>query len=60
MDKKEAFCENPAAMRHQQLAERVSFLEVNKREVKKMGKFIEDLQDGREKEYADLIRDNES
>lgn len=37
------FCENPADMRHRQLAERVKFLKNNKRGVRKMCKVIEDL-----------------
>lgn len=37
------FCENPADMRHRQLAERVEFLKDNKRGVRKMCKVIEDL-----------------
>ena len=37
------FCENPADMRHRQLAKRVEFLKDNKRGVRKMCKVIEDL-----------------
>ncbi len=37
------FCENPADMRHRQLAERVKFLKDNRSEVRKMCKIIEDL-----------------
>ena len=37
------FCENPADMRHRQLAKRVKFLKDNKRGVRKMCKIIEDL-----------------
>ena len=37
------FCENPADMRHRQLAKRVEFLKDNKRGVRKMCKIIEDL-----------------
>ena len=37
------FCENPAEMRHHQLAKRVEFLKDNKRGVRKMCKVIEDL-----------------
>ena len=37
------FCENPADMRHRQLAERVKFLKDNKSGVRKMCKVIEDL-----------------
>lgn len=38
------FCANPEDMRHRQLAERVSFLKDNKREVRKMCKIMEELQ----------------
>ena len=37
------FCENPAEMKHRQLAERVSFLKDNKRGVRKMCKLMEEL-----------------
>ena len=37
------FCENPADMRHHQLAKQVEFLKDNKRGVRKMCKIIEDL-----------------
>ena len=37
------FCENPADMRHRQLAERVEFMKNNKHGVRKMCKIIEDL-----------------
>ena len=51
------FCANPEEMRHRQLAERVSFLKNNKREVRKMCKIIEDLQNKAKKEnLLDNIR----
>ena len=37
------FCDNPADMRHRQLAKRVEFLKDNKRGVRKMCKIIENL-----------------
>ena len=37
------FCDNPADMKHQQLAQRVSFLKNNKQGVKRMCKLMEDL-----------------
>jgi len=37
------FCDNPADMKHRQLAERVSFLKDNKRGVRKMCKLMEEL-----------------
>ena len=37
------FCENPADMKHQQLAQSVSFLKNNKQGVKRMCKLMEDL-----------------
>ena len=51
------FCENPADMRHLQLAERVKFLKDNKSGVRKMCKIIEDLQNESKKEILlDSIR----
>lgn len=51
------FCENPADMRHRQLAERVKFLKDNKRRVRKICKIIEDLQNESKKEtLLDNIR----
>ena len=37
------FCDNPADMKHHQLAQRVSFLKDNKQGVKRMCKLMEDL-----------------
>ena len=51
------FCENPADMRHHQLAKRVKFLKDNKSGVRKMCKIIEDLQNESKKEILlDSIR----
>ena len=44
------FCDNPADMRHKQLANRVKFLKSNEGEVNDVCKIIEDLQDEREKQ----------
>ena len=51
------FCAEPSEMKHKQLAERVSFLKGNKREVKKMCKLMEELQEEAKKEtLLDNIR----
>lgn len=51
------FCENPANMRHRQLAKRVEFLKDNKSGVRRMCKIIEDLQNESKKEtLLDSIR----
>ena len=53
------FCENPAEMKHQQLAQRVSFMKDNKREVKKMCKLMEDLQnEAREEAKKETLLNN--
>ena len=53
------FCDNPADMKHQQLAQRVSFLKDNKLGVKKMCKLIEDLQnEAREEAKKETLLDN--
>ena len=53
------FCDNPADMKHQQLAQRVSFLKENKREVKKMCKLMEELQnEAREEAKKEILLDN--
>ncbi len=53
------FCANPEEMRHRQLAERVSFLKDNKREVKKMCKIMEDLQnEARDEGKKETLLDN--
>ena len=44
------FCDNPENMKHRQLAQRVSFLKNNKREVRKMCKLMEELQNEAKKE----------
>lgn len=51
------FCAEPSEMKHKQLAERVSFLKGNKREVRKMCKLMEELQEEAKKEtLLDNIR----
>ena len=51
------FCSEPSEMKHKQLAERVSFLKGNKREVRKMCKLMEELQEEAKKEtLLDNIR----
>ena len=51
------FCTEPSEMKHKQLSERVSFLKGNKREVRKMCKLMEELQEEARKEtLLDNIR----
>ena len=51
------FCSEASEMKHKQLAERVSFLKGNKREVRKMCKLMEELQEEAKKEtLLDNIR----
>ena len=55
------FCSEPSEMKHKQLAERVSFLKGNKREVRKMCKLMEELQneardEGKKENLLDNIR----
>lgn len=51
------FCENPADMKHRQLAERVAFIKNNEQEEKKMCKIMEDIKEEVRKEnLLDNIR----
>lgn len=53
------FCAEPSEMKHKQLAERVSFLKGNKREVRKMCKLMEELQnEAREEAKKETLLDN--
>ena len=53
------FCAEPSEMKHKQLAERVSFLKGNKREVRKMCKLMEDLQnEARDEGKKETLLDN--
>ena len=53
------FCSDASEMKHNQLAERVSFLKGNKREVRKMCKLMEELQnEAREEAKKETLLDN--
>lgn len=53
------FCSDASEMKHKQLAERVSFLKGNKREVRKMCKLMEELQnEAREEAKKETLLDN--
>ena len=53
------FCENPADMKHRQLAERVAFIKNNEQEERKMCKIMEDIkEEARNEAKKETLLDN--